>query len=67
MSREQKAGQNYNIKTGYKSIEKVQYFIYFGTTLTNQNCIYEEIKNGLKWGILAVMRVCRFGIQQYEV
>ena len=48
MFREQKAGQNYNIKTGYKSIEKVQYFIYFGTTLTNQNCIYEEIKNGLK-------------------
>jgi hypothetical protein len=48
MYREQKAGQNYNIKIGCKSIEKVQWFIHFGTTLTNQNCIYEEIKSGMK-------------------
>jgi len=44
----------------------VQQFIYFGTTLTNKNCIYEEIKSGLKWGTLAIIRVCRFGIKKYK-
>jgi hypothetical protein len=23
----------------------VEYFIYFGTTITNENCVYEEIKS----------------------
>jgi hypothetical protein len=48
MSREQNAGQNYKINIGNKSFKRVEYFKYFGTTLTNQNCIHGEIKSRLK-------------------
>jgi hypothetical protein len=48
LSREQYEGQYYNLSIGYESFEKMQCFVYFGITLTNQNCIYEEIKSGLK-------------------
>jgi hypothetical protein len=48
ISHEQNAGQNYNVKIDNKSFEKVEQFIYLGTTLTNQNCIYEEIKSRVK-------------------
>jgi hypothetical protein len=50
MSRDQNAGQNGYIQTGYKSFETVEHFKYLGTTLTNQNSIHEEIKNRLKSG-----------------
>ena len=34
----------------FSSIERVEVFKYWGTTLTNQNSIHEEIKSGLKLG-----------------
>jgi hypothetical protein len=45
VSRCQKAGQRQGIKTGNRSFESLAKFKYFGTTLTNQNCIHEEINN----------------------
>jgi len=48
MSREQNAGRSHNIKTDNSSFERVKQFKYFGTTLTNQNSIQEEIKSRLK-------------------
>ena len=50
MSREQKAGLSYTMKFDNSSIERVDEFKYFGTTLTNQNSFQEEIKNRLKLG-----------------
>jgi hypothetical protein len=35
MSQNQNAGQNHNIKTDGKSFERVEEFIYLGTTLMN--------------------------------
>jgi hypothetical protein len=49
-SRDQNAGQNGYIQIGNKSLETVEQFKYLGTTLTNQNCIHEEIKSRLKSG-----------------
>jgi sorting nexin-29 len=45
VSRCQKAGQRQSIKTGNRSLESVARFKYLGTTLTDQNCIHEEIKS----------------------
>jgi hypothetical protein len=50
MSQDQNAGQNGNIQIGNKSFETVECFKYFGTTLTNQSSIHEEIKSRLKSG-----------------
>ena len=50
MSRDQNAGQSYNIKIDSSSFERVKEFKYLGTTLTNQNSIQEEIKSRLKSG-----------------
>jgi hypothetical protein len=50
MSRDQNAGQNHNLMVDTKSFERVEQFIYFGTTLTNGNSIQEEIKIRLKSG-----------------
>jgi hypothetical protein len=50
MFRDQNVRQNGNIKKGNKSFETVEQFKYFGTTLTNQNSIYEETKSRLKSG-----------------
>jgi hypothetical protein len=44
MSRDQNAGRNINIQVGNKSFESVEQFKYLGTTLTNQNSTYEEIR-----------------------
>jgi hypothetical protein len=44
VSRCQKAGQRQSIKIGNRSFDSVAKFKYLGTTLTDQNCIHEEIK-----------------------
>jgi len=50
MSRDQKAGQSHSVKTDNSSFERVEEFKYFGTILTNQNSIQEEIKSRLNSG-----------------
>jgi hypothetical protein len=42
-SREQNARQNRKIKLGSKSFEIVARLKYLRTTLTNKNCLHEEI------------------------
>jgi sorting nexin-29 len=46
----QNAGQRQSIKIGNRSFESMAKFIYLGTTLTDQNCILEEIKSRLNSG-----------------
>jgi hypothetical protein len=50
MFHQQNTGRKHNIKIGNKSSENVTKFKYLGTTLTNQNCMHEEIKCRLKSG-----------------
>jgi hypothetical protein len=45
MSRDQDAGRIKRIKIDNGSFEIVEEFQYLETTLTNQNCIQEEIKS----------------------
>jgi hypothetical protein len=49
MSRK-KAGQTHSIKVANRSFEGVAKFKYLGTTLTDQNCMQEEIKSRLDSG-----------------
>jgi hypothetical protein len=46
----QNAEQNHNLVTANKSLENLQKFTYLGITVTNQNCIQEEIKSRLNLG-----------------
>ena len=50
MSRDQNTGRSHSTKNDNSSSERVEEFIYLGTTLTNQNSIQEEIKSRLKSG-----------------
>jgi hypothetical protein len=50
MSRYQKAGQKHSIKIANRCFEDVTKFKYLGTTLTDQNCMNEEIKSRLNSG-----------------
>jgi hypothetical protein len=50
MSLTQKTGQKHCIKTANGSFEEVAKFKYLGTTLADQNCMHEEIKNRLNSG-----------------
>ena len=50
LSRGQNAVRSHNIKSVNSSFEKVEDFIYLGTTLTNRNFLQERIKSGLKPG-----------------
>jgi hypothetical protein len=45
VSRCQKAGQRQGIGIGNMSFESVAKLKYLGTTLTDKNCIHEEIKS----------------------
>jgi hypothetical protein len=46
----QKAGQRQSIKIGNRCFEESAKFKYVGTTLTDQNCIHEEIKSRQNMG-----------------
>jgi hypothetical protein len=50
MSRHQTAGQSNYIKVANKSFEKVAKFKYLEATLTDQNCIHEEIRSRINSG-----------------
>ena len=50
MSRDQNAGRIQNVRIDNSTFEKVEEFKYLGTTLTNQNCIAEDIKSRLRSG-----------------
>jgi len=50
MSGDQNAGRNHSVKIDNSSFARVEEFKYFGTTLTNQNSIQEEIRSRLKSG-----------------
>jgi len=45
MSREQNAGRIHSVRIDNINFERVEEFKYLGTTLTNENCIAEEIKS----------------------
>ena len=51
-----------HIKVGSNSYEKVKTFKYFGSLLTNQNSIQEEIKCRLKAG-----NSCYYSIQTFII
>jgi hypothetical protein len=50
MSRHQTAGQSNYIRVSNRSFERVTEFKYLGATLTDQNCIHEEIRSRLNSG-----------------
>jgi hypothetical protein len=50
ISRCQNTGQMHSIKIANRSFEGVAKFKYVGTTLTDQNCMHEEIKSRLYSG-----------------
>jgi hypothetical protein len=50
MSCFKKAGRNRSIKIANRSFEGVTNFKYLGKTLTDQNCMNNEIKSRLKFG-----------------
>jgi sorting nexin-29 len=50
MSCSQRIGQKYTIKIANRSFEDVAKFKYLRTTLTDQNCVQEEIKSRLNSG-----------------
>jgi len=70
MSGDQNAGRSHSLKTDNSCFEKVEEFRYFGTNLTNQNSIQEEIEKTevrkclLSFG--AGFFVFQFAIQKFK-
>jgi hypothetical protein len=62
VSRCQKAGQRQSIKIGNRFFESVVKLKYLGTTLTDQNCIHEEIKSRLNSG-----NACYHSVQSFVI
>jgi hypothetical protein len=60
VSRCQKAGHRQSIKIANRYFEDVAKFKYWGTTLTDQNCIHEEIKSRLNSG-----NACYHSVQSF--
>ena len=60
MSGDRNAGRNHSIKFDNSSLARVEEFKYFGTTVTNQNSIQEEIRSRLKSG-----NVCYHSVQNF--
>ena len=58
MSQDQHAVQNHYIYISNKSFERVEYFKYFETSVTNQNSVHEGIKSRLQSG-----NVCYYLVQ----
>jgi hypothetical protein len=58
MSRDQNAGRCHNKKTDNISFERVEEFKYWGTTITNQNSIQEEMKSSSNSG-----NACYYSVQ----
>ena len=58
MSRDQNAGRIHSVRMDNSIFERVEEFKYFGTTLTNQNSIAEEIKSRLRSG-----NACYYSVQ----
>src|SRR5215469_15578817 len=58
VSRDQNAGRIHSMNIDNFPIERAEEFKYFGTTLTNQNSIQEEIKSRLKLGY-----ACYYSVQ----
>jgi len=50
MSRDQNAGRIQSVRIDNSTFERVEEFKYLGRTLTNKNCIAEEIKSRLRSG-----------------
>jgi len=69
--RDQNAGQNHRLRIDNSAFERVEEFKYFGTTLTIQNYIREEIKRRLKSGNACYHSVqnrlsSRFAVQEIK-
>ena len=58
MSRDQNAGRIHSVMTDNSTFERAEEFKYLGTTLTNQNCMAEEIKSRLRSG-----SACYYSVQ----
>jgi len=69
MSQDKHTGQNYNIKVGNESFERVEQFRYL-VTLRNQNSVHVEIKSSLKSGNACYQSaqsfVLEFAVQRYK-
>jgi hypothetical protein len=58
MSCSQRTGHKYSIKIANKCFEDVANCKYIGTTLTDQNCMHEEIRSRLNLG-----NTCYYSVQ----
>ena len=56
ISRKQNTGHSYNTETGNRPVKSVADFRYLGRTVTNEDCIYEELRGRFNSGMLATTR-----------